>query len=89
MAKAGDDTEAEATDTTRAKTRAVTRTKTSEARAKINEGEVAETRKSDPVEITEDDAGTNTGHVIRTESEEYNVAVQKLGLNTSGSIQSD
>jgi Phasin protein len=63
--------------------------------AKANEGKVAETRKSDPVEImeepfakttdmeaaetTEDDAETKIEHVIRTESEEYNVAVQKIG----------
>ena len=94
MAKAGDDTRAETTDTTKAKTRAVARTMASEAMAKTNQGEVAEARKSDPVEIaeeplaktndmeaaetTEEDAGTKTGHVIKTESEEYNVAVQKL-----------
>ena len=94
MAKAADDTEAGTTDTTRAKTRAVARTKTSETRAKANEGELAEATKSDPIEIaeeplanttdteaaetTEDDAGTMTEHVIRTESEEYNVANQKL-----------
>ncbi len=95
MAKAGDDTGAESKDNARAKTRAVARTKASEAMAKTNECEVAETRKSNPVEIieeplaktndteaaetTKDDAGTKTGHVIRTESDEYNVAVQELG----------
>jgi hypothetical protein len=99
MAKAADDTEAGTTDTTRAKTRAVARTKTSETRAKANEGELAEATKSDPIEIaeeplanttdteaaetTEDDAGTKTEHVIRTESEEYNVANQKLESNTT------
>ena len=99
MAKAGDDTRAETTDTTKAKTRAVARTMASEAMAKTNQGEVAKARKSDPVEIaeeplaktndmeaaetTEDDEGTKTGHVIRTESDEYNVAVQELGSNTT------
>jgi hypothetical protein len=96
MAKAGDDTRAETTDTTRAraKTRAIARTKASEAMAKTDEGEVPEARKSDSAEVREEtlaktneteaaetteDAGTKTGHVIRTESEEYNVAVQELG----------
>ncbi len=95
MAKAGDETGAETTDTTRSKTRAVARTKTSEAKAKTNEGEVAETWKNDPLEITEEplakttdteaaettggNAGTKIGHVIRTENDEYNVAVQEIG----------
>jgi hypothetical protein len=100
MAKVDDDTGAETTDTTtRAKTRAVARTKASEAITKTNEGELAEVRKSDPIEITEeilakstdteatetteDDAGTKTEHVIRTEREEYNVANQEFGSNTT------
>jgi Phasin protein len=97
VAKADDNTGAETTDTARAKTRAVTKTKANEAMAKTNEGEVTETRKSDPVEIaqepvakttdtqaaetTEDDAGTKTGHVIRTEGAEYSAANQTLRSN--------
>ncbi len=102
MAKAGDDTRAETTDTTKAKTRAVARTMASEAMAKTNQGEVAEARKSDPVEIaeeplakttdtkaaetTDDDVGTKTEHVIRTEREEYNVANQELGSNITAAF---
>jgi hypothetical protein len=98
MAKADDDTGAETT-ITRAKTRAIAKTKASEAMAKTNEDEVAEVRKSDPIEIAEelptkttdteavetieDGAGPKTEHVIRTETEEYNVANQKLGSNTT------